>query len=151
MPVAIVLALILIGAVAVLGASTMMHTPQRIAQTHDAQASWLAAYISAANAFAQQNHGFSGSIDDASVMQFMGPYQGLLGPNGTFAKAGVQYGAALINGDLVVWANPPSGSSGTTYLTGLKSSLKGNLSGIYIKNGASLTSPVDGQVMASPF
>lgn len=151
MPVAIVLALIVIGVMAAIGAATMMSTPQKLAQTHNAQAAWFAVYINAANAFAQQNSGFTGAIDDASIAQFMGPYQGLLGPNGTLAKAGIQYGAAMVNNSLVVWTNPPSGASGTTYLTGLKQSLKGNLSGIYIKNGSNLQSPTDGQVIPSPF
>ena len=150
MPIAIIFVLIIAAGVAVYGTSALISSPQPAAQLHNAQATWFSEYVGAANAFAQQNHGFSGAISDAQIQPFMGPYAGLLGTSGSFARAGVQYGAAIVNGNLTVWASP-SQSSGTTYLTGLKQALQGDLSAIFIKQGSTLVSPTDGQTIAAPF
>lgn len=151
MPIAFIFLLAVAAGVAVISTSAFVSRPQPIATAHNAQAAWFTTYERAAQTFAKNNNGFAGQITDAQLSQYMGPWSNLLGANGVFSQNGIQYGAAVMGGHLVVWTSPPSNASGSVLIPGLKTQLSGDLSGIYVKQGNTLVNQFDGQIVAAPF
>lgn len=107
----------------------------------DVLAQWMRVYSNAAIGFAQANPGYSGLITDAQVEPYLGVWQSI---TASMTAAGLQHGAELSGGQLVVWCS----GSGSTVVTQPPADITNPSSG-YQQSG-NLVNPILGQQGALP-
>ena len=73
----------------------------------DVTSRWMQAYSNAAMAFAQANPGYSGQVTDAQIAPYLGAWQTAAA---SMTAAGLQHGAEIAGGQLVIWCAGSSAS-----------------------------------------
>lgn len=96
----LVFVLALLGAVATLHTSTVVSHRSTAHIQRDVTSQWMQVYSNAAMAFAQANYGYSGTITDAQLSAYLGAWQSI---TSAMTAAGLQHGAELVSGQLVIW------------------------------------------------
>lgn len=107
----------------------------------DVSAQWMQVYGNAAMGFAQANPGYSGSITDAQVAPYLGAWQSI---TTSMTAAGLQHGAEISSGQLVVWCS----GAGSTVVTQPPADITNPASGY--NQGGNLVNPILGNQGALP-
>ena len=74
----------------------------------DVTSQWMQAYSNAAMAFAQANPGYTGTMTDAQMAPYLGAWQTAAA---SMTAAGLQHGAEIVGGQLVIWCAGSSASA----------------------------------------